>query len=419
MRIKIKNFGILNGKDLCLYILGLFILDSIFHITGYFLGGSRLGRIALLGLMLIISCTGIIRQKICKLNRNDIAVIVLSALLCIGFLRAVISGQDINFVKPYILNGFIYLLYLPIMYYCLDSVKKCEILLQYSTIIGFVISLFAISLAISYILFPPLLSTILNFLYRMNMVLLISGLGKVARVMLKGIVLQVLGIFGGFYFFVKGENKLFWLGVSFINLLGIAITYSRGIIGGVILALAFWIILSSKFSGIEKGKAKILNLIGFIVLLFVLLYMLCGEHGHFFSYIIERFTGTSNDGTLNSDVFRKMMNKMIHYKILEAPFWGGGLGEHINLRDGAIEMTYQDIVIRIGFVGLSFFLYPVLSMLVKLLRENSNITLRGVIFLSLIAIMFAAYFNPYLITSLGLFVYCFCIRAFSLHTNKA
>ena len=147
--------------------------------------------------------------------------------------------------------------------------------------------------------------------------------------------------------------------------------------------------------------------------------MLCGEHGHFFSYIIERFTGTSNDGTLNSDVFRKMMNKMIHYKILEAPFWGGGLGEHINLRDGAIEMTYQDIVIRMGFVGLSFFLYPVLSMLVKLLRENCNITLRGVIFLSLIAIMFAAYFNPYLITSLGLFVYCFCIRAFSLHTNKA
>ena len=107
MRIKFKNFGILNGKDLCLYILGLFILDSIFHITGYFLGGSKLGRIGLLGLMLIISCTGIIRQKICKLNRNDIAVIVLSALLSVGFLRAVIWFY-LSAVSPnnVLLSGF-------------------------------------------------------------------------------------------------------------------------------------------------------------------------------------------------------------------------------------------------------------------------------------------------------------------------
>ena len=415
MRLKkIFESKLPSKKDICFFILNIFMIDSTFHLTRYFFNGGNLIRIILLGIMTVFSLSKILYKPRIRLRKINIAILFLVFLLLIGYCKSLILGGNMLIAQEYITNGFIYLLFLPIMYYSVDSIEKCELLLKNIAVMGLITSVLSTMLTITNLTVSPLYHSLAGIMRDMEMVSIISPLDGKVRAMLSGMVFQILAIFIGIYFFVKGGKKLVWFGIFFLNFIGLSLTYSRGLIAGTIIALIAWVLISSGYDYISKKNAKAFMAIALLGIGAIAIYMINGEHGDVFGYVLDRFLGKSSDNTASSDIFRITMNRMINKKILEAPLLGSGLGGHIDLRDGVIEMTFQDIIIRIGVVGLIVFMYPYFKMLLKLPQKSNYRIIRGIVFCALTAVMIAAYSNPYLITSLGIFLYCLCIRIFSM-----
>ncbi len=405
------------AKNICMMILIIFLFDSVFHISRMMFGGTYIGRIILLSIMLFLTVSKLIVNKKIRLNRIDISLLVFTFLLLFAYTKSALIGGDMQYASTYIINGFIYLLFLPIMYYCIDSVGKCEQLMKYVAFIGTIVSIIAILLGVFNKIFPAWYYSVAQILNDMEMVSILAQTDNTVRIMLSGMVFQIMGLYVGIYYYIKKSHGLFWIIVAAINFFGVILTYARGLIIGTIIAFLFWILLTLKYNRLDKNRANIIIGLAIVGVIIVLIYILCGNLGNVISYLLNRFLGTSNDDTVGSDIFRDNMSIMINNKIMEAPIMGSGLGAHINLRDGAIEMTFQDIVIRTGFTGLIVFLYPFFYMFSKVFRKHELSLLRGIVFCMLVAVMFASYFNPYLVNSLGIFLYCFCIRVFSLTSN--
>lgn len=405
------------GRAGCLFLLVVFMFDSVFHISRFLLGGSNIGRIGLLGLMTLLMLISLITRRRLTLNKMDCAVLVLVILLIFGYLKAILFAGDMSIANTFIKNGFVYLLFLPIMYYSIDSIDKAEVLLKYVTLIGVITSILSIIIEISHVFSLSIANGIVKILYDLEVIVLNLDLGTVQRIMLSGMVFQVVGIFGGIYFAIRDNKRWFWISIFAVNALGVLFTFARGLIAGLVMGLCVWFLLSLNYDGISKKWTKRIKMIIILGGLILIIYTLVGQYGNVFYYFVERLLKISNDGTREGVIARHIITSMTMEKIVEAPLFGGGLGAHIDYRDGYIEYTYFDIIMKIGLFGLIVFLFPYLTMVYDALRTHLRL-LEACIFCSFTAVLIASYSNPYLITSLGIFTYCLCIRVFTLSELK-
>lgn len=116
-----------------------------------------------------------------------------------------------------------------------------------------------------------------------------------------------------------------------------------------------------------------------------------------------------------------MMNRQekldaLHLAIMKSPIIGNGLGAAVDVHNGYVEYTYQDILNKMGVVGLLLFLSPFIlqswSLFVKRRRSGSNadreIGMFEIVTYSAIAyFLFITYFNPSMNTTVGIAIYLF------------
>lgn len=412
------NNKLFRHQDICNALLIIFLFDSSFHITRKLFGGSNLGRLLILLAMIMMALVSVAVNKTAKIDCYRVSALVLCVFVLIGYFRSLLYGGNMDHAKTFIINGIIYYLFLPILYYSVDNIARAKTIITAVTVIGAITSLCSVILVVSHAFFAQIYYSLSSILYDYQVVVLLSDLGGIIRVCLSGMVPQVFGIFGGIYLYITEEKRKKYLLVIALNVFGILLTYARGLIGGTIIGLFVWIILANRYNGTIRKGARRIKLLGILGSLLALIYMVMGSGGRIIAYLFERFLGNSAD-TVASDLFRERMSSLINSKIIEAPLFGTGLGSHINLRDGAIEMTYQDIVIRMGIIGLIVFLIPFIITLAVVIQKKKNYNMISCVLCALYAVMIASYTNPYLITSNGIFIYCLCMRLCAMHDTES
>ena len=396
----------------------LFVVDSVFHYTRVLLGGTNIGRVFILALLLCFSFSDFIKSGCIRVNKYHCSLFILTSLLLLGYIKTMLFNGDVSYANIYIMNGFVYLLFLPIMENLIIDKESLIKFLKMSFGVGSILSIISVLLIISSFIMPSFYGQLINVLVEYHALNGISAYSGTIRIMLNGVLFQVLAIFVGVYLYFISKHKMMIIILVGINLLGIIFTYTRGLIFGVALGGLLWLFLSKRAGSKQRKNRRSLIILVLLFFVVLVLYSIVGSHGAVFSFLMDRFFQRTVD-TLQSDMFRITLMKMAFEKILEAPIFGSGLGSHISLRDGAIEMTYLDIVIRIGIVGLICFLYPYLNMCVQLKNCDKDYLIRITLLSALTAIFIASDTNPYLITSGGFFIYCLCMHVFSFNIDGA
>lgn len=397
----------LNGRSICFDLLLIFIIDSVFHITRVVTGGSNIVRLMILMMMVVISFLGNRKMTVIKLNDSMLFIVVFVFLAMMGYLKSILLNGDIQFANRYFSSGIIYFLFLPILVYLIDDRKYYARILKAVVWIGTILSSISVLLIITSFILPSLYSQIVAILMKYDALNAISAYSGIVRIMLNGIVFQVIALFIAISMFYKSDKKIIVIILIAVNIVGIILTYTRGLIFGVGVAGIIWLIVNQ---GKEKKRTRILIAVGIVFFTGIVLYSLLGTHGNIFGYVFDRFL-KKEAGTVESDIFRDEIKRLAYDKIFSAPLFGSGLGSHIDLRDGEIEMTYIDIVIRVGIMGLFCFLYPYFKMVRGVLKNMISLEEKA-LFCVLTCVMVASFTNPYLITSGGIFIYSLCICAY-------
>ena len=122
---------------------------------------------------------------------------------------------------------------------------------------------------------------------------------------------------------------------------------------------------------------------------------------------------------------RSEMTVLLNELIQKNPWFGNGLGAHIDLRDGYVEMLWHDFISKIGIVGTAIFLAPMGVAVVCLFKRGLQLVksqkYADELYLAQVAAVVGAiapivssFTNPYLLGGLGLFFYCLPMRLFSM-----
>lgn len=403
-------------KDVCFFILILFLIDSTFHISNNILAGSNIGRLLMLMVMLAFSAFPVIQGRKIAMRGMYIPIVLLILLIFLGLIRTILVDGDVEFAIGYIKYGFVYLSYIPILTHVLKDEKDIKKLSVAVSLIGSTLSVLSILLLCLWFVSTSLFWRIAETLYNYGIANIIIPFGVTVRIMMSGIVFQIIAVFASLHILLTTKNKINYV-IILLNGLGILISYSRTIIAGMFIGFILWIYWAKSVDKFYKKEYRRILLYVVIVLAVVLFYTMIGTHGDVFQYLLDRFNGNSSD-TVASDSFRRTMVDMVNSNIWRHPLFGGGLGEHVNLRDGAIEMSYHDLIIRLGFVGLICLLLPYIMMFVKVNHKSTLYIPNFCYFSALTSVMVATYTNPYLITSVGLFIYCLSIRLYTMRCEQ-
>ena len=118
--------------------------------------------------------------------------------------------------------------------------------------------------------------------------------------------------------------------------------------------------------------------------------------------------------TANSNETREETVNGLKEIIREYPLIGRGLGATSDARDGADEYFYLDMLARMGIIGLTLYILPVLLALLRAARRRRALKAdpeTGFIVIGLIGFLIATYFNPWMNAALGIAWYALTIAA--------
>ncbi len=399
--------------ELSFFFVCIFILDSVFHL-GRLLSGNEMDYLryilfaSVLGSTFILLCT----KKKVIINQFSVCVIIYILLLFLSYVRAVFIKQDLDIANEF-LKGYVYFIFLPCLLFSVKTKKQLYILIKLLVFLGTTLSLLSFLLLFAAIRKPSLHSVLMDFVRYFDLMNMMYQDGNTLRIMFSGILLQIIAFFLSLCFYID-KGKLFNFILLVINFIGIFLTYSRGIIAGVVLASIFVLMNYSKVS--KNSRKRIIKILIISLLMILLsLIILLKQDSDIINFFINRFFHNNETESNNIRLEMTYMLKDLMYKHI---FIGNGAGAHILLRDGRVEMVFHDIVSKVGIIGLLCFLYPFFSMIYYQIHgtKNSKFSLSSLKLCSLaalFAIMVASYSNPYLVTSFGLLIYCLCMCIFT------
>ncbi len=414
-KIKKMRTAKVNVKQICYLLLVLFLFDGATHISNALLNGSNVGRLFLLAMMLSISffCR---KERNVAVNRIYYPIFALVFLLFLGLVKTYVFDGDMGYAFLYITSGFVYLLYLPVLSFTIVDGDDVDKIAKFIALLGSALSVGSVVSLVTWLISQSLFWRVVTPLVKLNIINVIVPYGVTVRIMMSGIIFQVAALFIGLYLYAKYKFR-YGIITIFLNIIGIVATYSRALIASTVFAGLIWLCLVGGHEQIVKKRIRLLFVLAVSLSIIALIYMLNGRYSGVLQVVIDRFMGVDNQAVYGSDI-RNTMTNLVREKMQEFPILGGGLGSHIDYRDGTIEMTYHDVVIRMGMAGLTVLISPFLMIVLSLNRKSHIYEARVSYMCCLLATMIATYTNPYLITSVGLFVYCMSIRLYVLCSEK-
>lgn len=473
MKEKIKAIGL---SSIVFLLMCLLLIDSVMYTGGRLFSIGPITYRMILVLVSLLCIVPFCFKNFTKLLKSPyvISIVILYVVLAIGFIRAIILKQDLVIAIEQ-LKGFFWLLLLPIMLFCVTKKKHIDIFLKIIVIGGTILSLAIMAVSVIAIYANDFITPIYYFCKDNNLGMLYMATERIPRLLLLGIMAQILACCFSFYFYLRSvSGKTIYAICAAINLIGILQTYTRGVYLGAFAAAVFVVVFL--FLGLKDKRRRMCSFLAKTVCVFAVgvIALSIINSTHVFSYGVFRVTlGTPlesigkeligyeeenhsqdndaaddtdddtaddesalrDDASIETDVesnkeslgIRAEMKTKLNELIAQNPVFGNGLGAAIELRDGRVEMVYHDVVSKIGFLGLAILLLPFLIMICKFLKLTVDIRRQKdeemeeeymskvVLLAALIGIMVSTYTNPYFLNSLGLFIYCLAMRIF---TNK-
>ena len=401
-------FKVSINKLLCA-ILYLFIIDGVFHISrGITVAGMEI-RECLFVLMVIISLLQLLKNKYWLYNKYSILVLAMLAVVGIAIVRPFFDNTTLEYIGDLVAE-FSYYFYLFIILFAINNEKRLRGVILLICILGSILSFLSILVVFGNIAMASLSNAIVEISNSMQFLNVYNNFGIVTRIMWTGVVFQIAALFISFAFW--GEyRKTSYIALMLVNVFALIFTYSRGIIAGSIVGIVIYIYIQGKsMKGNKLNTIKTMLIFSIVILITVGLLFV--TYSDLITFFVERFI-ISDAATGKSDLLRDDMVDMLNNLIAENPIWGGGAGAHIALRDGRVEMTYHDILSKMGIVGLFIFILPYIFIIwdyMNKFRGDTFTRMRVGLIATLTAILFATYSNPYILGSLGLLIYCLCMR---------
>jgi len=421
-----------NGAYL---LIGELIAGGLGYILFLPIGNSRISfRIGLFSVVMLAWLVKWRRQPIGKpIDKKYLPLIIFFAVLCLAIARGFINGYAVPAIVADF-NGYLY--FALIVIFALANIKPMKLaqILAVGTIflaIKTIIVLFAFShgyalvgdsylyhlirdtrvgeiTLISYplyrIFFQSHIFNLLALVFgafillirqteygRINQVIKVINGSKKARLLLG------LFVWLNFFIIVISQSRSFWVAGLFaliILLPAAAIHFNANW-----LRIAIFILLIPAF-------AFTTNLARQIII-----------NNYSTDFLVGRVSGQSGSAAVSSRVAQLAP---AWEKIKQAPLWGNGFGATVRYRsddpriknasnpDGwfdapALEWGYLDIVVRMGFLGLSAYLAFLFSLAWRLFRQARNHDLlSAVLLIGLLTLMAVNIFTPYLNHPLGI-----------------
>ena len=128
----------------------------------------------------------------------------------------------------------------------------------------------------------------------------------------------------------------------------------------------------------------------------------------------ERSGSGSGKVTETGDEMRAETVRDLKEIIAEYPLIGKGLGATTEARGGADEYFYLDMLARMGIVGLTLYMLPILLSLIRLVKRRRALKAfpePGYVMIGLFAFLIATYFNPWMNAALGIAWYALTAAA--------
>lgn len=386
-----------------------------------------------------------------KLIRNPFLIAVCGYLLWIAInaVRGVLAGNN-RAILVQDVKGFLNYCLLPTMLCVLATNVRRETLMKAT--IWFCAILAVATVAVSYYGFFPNQPAAYNF-FESNGLASISWLkGKVHRVFLHTASRMYLVAFMFLIYFLVKETdkrkKLGMAGLMALMIVAIFISYTRAIYGGCFVAVVVIALLLIGYK-LVNGKALLAYLMAAVLVAVAILGVIgITQNENLFQVSVQRLLlateiqpppdstgdpttdstapsqsetepGLNNMGDeLNNLNEREEKLRQLNESIRKNPIFGNGLGAAIDF--GYVEYTYQDVVNKMGIVGLALFLLPFLLQVVdvasvkkmKLVNPQEGI-LRVLSVGIMVYFLMIAYFNPCMNTTSGIFCYMWTMVTFS------
>lgn len=455
-----------------------FALLCVLLIDSCLISGGRLFSIGPVSSRMILTsvigviCIPFLVMDIKKYIRSPyaISIIGLLTLIIIGFIRGALTGQDLSFGAD-MLKGCLYFAWFPFLCFAVRKRKYVHLLMKIVMCSGTILTLLCVIASVIAARKNEWIILLGSFLYNRSFGLLIMVTEDIPRTLMFGVMSQIWACAFGIYFFLE-SSKYRWIFPVCIgfNLVGIFVSYTRGIYLGAFFAAVFLLLFFSFEKGVRK---KVLLVSGSSAAVFLVIILALGvlngtgtfSYGFFrasigtplqpvFQEIYERTKRepivpgpTEEPGTIgpsdpslqkpsNEDVeadirqnefgagIRETMTQKLNELIAKNPIFGNGMGAHIDFRDGKVEMVYQDVASKVGWLGVVLLCFPFLWMVIQLGQHARRVRLGGyhtdlymlevVLLASTFGVMVSTYTNPYFLCALGLFPYCMAMRVFSI-----
>ena len=444
----------------------LFLLDVILLGTGGIAAALPVSpRIFWFALAGVASVPMLIRD-FGKLRKNHYVIAVSAFLLWIAIsaVRGFLAGNNRSILVQDV-KGFLNYGLLPAMLCVLATQRRREAIMKVA--IGACVFMAVATVVMSYFSFMP---------NREQVYLLFNNTGLASISCLKGNVHRIffhsasrvflLGYMFLIYFLVKEtskKKKAILTGLMGLMIVAIFISYTRAIYGGCFVAavVAVVFLLCHKNSNWKTVAVHIVvsALIAVAILGVISLtqkenliqasvqrLLLVTEYNPNVTVPSDPSAETSDpsaetsdpappseptaDATepgldnLNEEIgnlnIREEKLRLLYHSIQKNPIFGNGLGAAIELDGGYVEYTYQDVVNKMGVIGLLLFLMPFLMQLgslifVKkagLLAEQERV-LRILSVGIMVYFLVIAYYNPCMNTTSGIFCYLLTMVLFT------
>ena len=128
----------------------------------------------------------------------------------------------------------------------------------------------------------------------------------------------------------------------------------------------------------------------------------------------DRAGSSSGKVTETGDEMRAETVADLKEIIARYPLIGKGLGATTEARGGADEYFYLDMLARMGIVGLTLYMLPIVLALIRLIKRRralKSFPEPGFVMIGLAAFLVATYFNPWMNAALGIAWYALTVAA--------
>lgn len=265
------------------------------------------------------------------------------------------------------------------------------------------------------------------------------------RILFFGIIGQFVALAISLYYInIKTKRRIYYV-CACVNSVGIIHAFTRGwyaayVVLFIIVSLSVWLFVKQKIEAVlqEVGTVVLVSLVSALALS-------AANRTPVLSYACYRSVITTNFESIGEKLYmiessiypapnghvkknehvkivehdsitlRETVKRMLLDEIKKAPLVGNGLANAIGLRDGTVEMTFHDLVNKTGMVGLLAFFSPMIYITYIMIATATHgvadcyinrLCLTIALYGSFLGLCVASYSNPYLFSSLGIFLYC-------------